>query len=69
MNKETIRHFINWLDQASDQDIQLRREMAHEALDKISSREGKSDIRLVLRLIDEEVIARLEVCDQRMKQD
>jgi hypothetical protein len=69
MNKETIRHFINWLDQACDQDIQLRREMALEALGKISSREGKSDIRLVLRLIDEEVIARLEVCGQNMQQD
>jgi hypothetical protein len=43
--------------------------MALEALGKISSREGKSDIRLVLRLIDEEVIARLEVCGQNMQQD
>ena len=69
MNKETIRHFISWLDQASEKEIQLRREAALEALDKISSREGKSDIRLVLRLIDEEIISRLEISGQNMKQD
>lgn len=65
MNKETIRRFISWLDQATDEEIQARKRVVIQALEKISSREGKSDIRLVLRLIDEEVIARLEVGSQK----
>jgi hypothetical protein len=65
MNKETIRNFLSWLDQATDEEIQARKKAAIEALDKVSSREGKSDIRLVLRLIDEELIARLEVGSQK----
>jgi hypothetical protein len=65
MNKYTIRNFLAWLDQASDEQIQARKKAAIEALDKVSSREGKSDINLVLRLIDEELIARLEVGFQK----
>jgi pyridoxine/pyridoxamine 5'-phosphate oxidase len=65
MNKETIRNFLAWLDQATDEEIQARKKAAIEALGKVSTREGKSDIRLVLRLIDEELIARLEVGSQK----
>ena len=50
MNKETIRQFITWLDQATDEEVQVRKQAAIEALDKVHSREGKSDIGLVLRL-------------------
>lgn len=61
MDKETIKRFIAWLENASDDEIKSQREyiLAREAL--ISTREGKADVKLALRLIDEEVLARLEL--------
>jgi hypothetical protein len=60
MNKETIKAFILWLENASEDEIKAHRDyiLAREAL--ITTREGKSDVRLALRLIDEELLARLE---------
>lgn len=59
MDKETIKAFIAWLEAATEDEILQRREQALNA--RVSTREGKSDVRLALRLIDEELIARLDL--------
>jgi len=59
MDKEAIKAFIAWLETASEEEILKRRDQALSA--RVSTREGKSDVRLALRLIDEELIARLDL--------
>lgn len=59
MNKETIKAFIRWLEEASDEEIEKQREYILTRRPFISTREGKADVELALRLIDEEVLARL----------
>ena len=59
MDKDTIKAFITWLETATEEEILQRREQALKA--QLSTREGKADVRLALRLIDEELIARLDL--------
>jgi hypothetical protein len=61
MDKETIKAFIAWLEEASLGEIQRRVEeiKAVEASRNLST-EGLADLRLARRLIDEELIARLD---------
>jgi hypothetical protein len=61
MNKSTIKAFIAWLETASQEQITEKKKEIDIAFDKVTSREGKADLRLCLRLIDEEIIARLEL--------
>ena len=61
MNKHTIRDLLNWLDAASKEEIESTKKNLMEALDGVSSREVRSDIRLAIRLIDEELLARTEL--------
>jgi hypothetical protein len=61
MNKATIRILLDWLNGASLEAIHARREQFEENLERVSSREAKADLRLGLRLIDEELIARMEL--------
>ncbi len=62
MNRETIKNFIAWLEQAGDEEIRQRIEEI-EQLEQASmlTGEGRSDLRLARRLIDEELIARLDL--------
>ena len=61
VNKTTIKAFIAWLESASYEEIQEHKNSVQKTLTYISSVEGKSDVRLALRLIDEEILARLEL--------
>lgn len=61
MNKETIKSFIIWLENASDEDIADRCRLIMNQQEMIQTREGKADLRLALRLIDEEYLARLDL--------
>jgi len=61
MDKATIKSFIRWCDESTDAALLERRNAILQAMQGISSREAKADIRLALRLIDEEVLARLEL--------
>ena len=61
MDKETIKAFILWLESASLEEIENRKNEFKDTALAVSSHEAKSDIRLGLRLIDEELIARLEL--------
>lgn len=60
MNRETIKAFISWLESASDAEIQEHRKAILEGFTGVSSREGRRDFNLALRLLDEEVIARIQ---------
>ena len=68
MNKDTIKAFILWLESASIEEIKERRETFLATGKNLSSPEAKSDIRLGLRLIDEELLARLEADRVHCKQ-
>lgn len=61
MNRETIKAFIAWLETASCEEIKEHKRIVLESSSDISSAAGKSDVRLALRLIDEEILARLEL--------
>ena len=58
MNREVIQAFIAFLESASEAEIQQARQ---DALEQVSSTEGRADVGLCLRLIDEEILARLEL--------
>ena len=60
MNKETIKSFIAWLESAGNEEIEKQRQYILAQMKMVSTSEGKADVRLALRLIDEEVLARLE---------
>lgn len=61
MDKQTIKSFIRWLEEATEDELDTRRGEIKAAFTKVASPEGKADVRLALRLVDEEVIARLEL--------
>ncbi len=61
MDKEAIKGFLRWLEEASDAELDARREDIQQAWRRVSSREGKADINLALRLLDEEVLSRLSL--------
>jgi len=61
MNKATIKHFIAWLERAGQDEIIAKRLQFEQTLAEVRSREAKADIRLGLRLIDEEWLARLDL--------
>jgi len=61
MDKATIKSFLGWLETASDEEIMERQSQALKSLDLIKSQEVRADVRLALRLIDEELIARFEL--------
>lgn len=60
MNKETIKNFIEWLEHSRDEEIESHRQHILEKKKSVS-RDGMADVRLALRLIDEEVLARIEL--------
>lgn len=60
MNRETIKKFIEWLENSGDEEIEAHRQYILGKMKSISS-DGRSDVRLSLRLIDEEILARIEL--------
>lgn len=61
MNKETIKAFIAWLESATIEEMRNRQTFITKHLADIRTPEGRSDARLALRLIDEELLARMEL--------
>lgn len=59
MNKEAIKGFIAWLDGAQADEIRAHQAFILASLEEIRTAEGKADVRLALRLIDEELLARM----------
>ncbi|HID81755.1 MAG TPA: hypothetical protein EYP51_05200 [Thiotrichales bacterium] len=67
MDKTAIKTLIAWLASASDDDIQDKLDEINLAEKKVKSKEGLSDLALARRLIDEEIISRLDFLN--LKQD
>ncbi|MDH4275689.1 MAG: hypothetical protein OEW08_11660 [Gammaproteobacteria bacterium] len=67
MDKDTLRTFIRWLDNrhTSEQEILDRKQEFLDMLAKVSSHEAKVDIKLGLRLMDEELVARFGLYRER----
>ena len=61
MNKATIKQFIAWLERANRGEIIQKRREFEETLAEVRSREARADLRLGLRLIDEEWLARMDL--------
>jgi len=61
MNKATIKLFICWLECADRGEIIQKHREFEETLAEVRSREVKADLRLGLRLTDEELLARMEL--------
>lgn len=56
MDKEAIKNFIHWLDQASDEELEGHRQHILAKMKLASTSEGRADFGLALRLLDEEVL-------------
>jgi|UniRef100_E6QW84 hypothetical protein len=65
MDKEAIKNFIYWLENANDEELRIRREEIMLAYQKVSSKEGRADINLAKRLYDEEILARLALTSKK----
>jgi hypothetical protein len=61
MNKLVVRGFLRWLDTASDLEIETRRQAFLEALEQFHGKDARADLRLGLRLIEEELAARADL--------
>jgi len=61
LDKEIIKNFLRWLESASDQEIDKKQQEILNTYQRISSREGKADLNLAARLLDEEILARLSL--------
>lgn len=61
MDKAAIRAFIQFLDTASMEEIRKQQQFILSKIDEIHSAEGKADSNLALRLIDEEILARMNL--------
>ena len=61
MDKDDIRGFLNFLETAGWPELMSRQQQLHKALQLIVHEDTKSDIRFCLRLVDEEIAARVEI--------
>lgn len=61
MDKEAIKNFLRWLEEASDAELDAKQQEIQQAGRRVSSREGKADLNLALRLLDEEILSRLSL--------
>lgn len=70
MERLLVKKFVKWLEDSSDEVITVRRERCVQELSNpnIKSTETLTDIRLCIRLIDEEISARLELFGTCRKQ-
>ena len=58
MNKLVVRGFLQWLDTATAEAIEARRREFLVALEHFQGEDARADLRLGLRLIEEELVAR-----------
>ena len=65
MKKLVVRGFLRWLETATEQEIEARRREFLEALEHFQGRDARADLRLGLRLIEEEMVARADLWRSR----
>jgi hypothetical protein len=61
MNKLVVRGFIQWLDEANEEEIETRRGEFLTALEHFRGKDARADLRLGLRLIEEELVTRADL--------
>jgi hypothetical protein len=61
MNKLVVRGFIQWLDAATQEEIETRRGEFLNALEHFRGKDARADLRLGLRLIEEELVTRADL--------
>lgn len=61
MNKLVVRGFLQWLDTATAEEIEARRREFLAALEHFQGLDARADLRLGLRLIEEELVARADL--------
>jgi len=61
MDKAAIKMLFRWLESATDDEIQEKLNVISEAEQKVRSKEGIADLKLARRLIDEEILSRLDL--------
>jgi hypothetical protein len=61
MDKDTWREFIRWLDDATEKELAEAKVKLRSAQEVVTENGVRSDVRRMLRLIDEEVLARQNV--------
>ncbi|MGA7980808.1 MAG: hypothetical protein WCA32_11330 [Chromatiaceae bacterium] len=61
MNKLVVRGFLQWLDTATEPEIETRRGEFLAALEHFHGADARADLRLGLRLIEEELVARADL--------
>ena len=60
MDKAGIKAFMIWLETASEAELARHKEFILDRAGLLTTREGKADLRLALRLLEEEVLARIQ---------
>ena len=61
MDKDEVRGFLTFLESSGWPELMSRQQKLHKALQLIVHEDTKSDIRFCLRLVDEEIAARVEI--------
>ena len=61
MNKDFWKILITWLETASLEELHHKRNLVQQMLGQIQDRGLKSDIRRILRFMDEEILVRAEL--------
>ena len=61
MNTRVVRGFIQWLDAATQEEIETRRGEFLTALEHFRGKDARADLRLGLRLIEEELVVRADL--------
>jgi hypothetical protein len=61
MKKLVVRGFIQWLDAATQEEIEARRGEFLTALEHFRGKDARADLRLGLRLIEEELVTRADL--------
>jgi hypothetical protein len=56
VDKETIKNFIHWFDQAGDEELERHRQYILAKMKLVSTSEGRAECRLTRRLLDKEVL-------------
>ena len=67
MSKDAWRAFFRWLDQASVDELELKHQEALALLDRLTDRELKTELRRMVRLMEEERLIRLGIQSRRRK--
>ena len=65
LDRDEIREFFRWLEQASDKELEARQRTFLELLDQVTDREVRFDTRFLLKHLEREMVSRKEIAKVR----